>query len=324
MAAVRPAGRWVSRGVAKGVETLSGNAGDVGGGNAGGVADGGGGNVVGSFAGLPWREIFAEVKCQELLPGFIHMPGILLPTAQQALLDMACKVSKRGEEDGKSGGWYRRQEGAAQLNDGSKARFWDTISCFPPEFSALGQELARIAGTKSEELSGPCANFEARVGALNYYTGRGKMNWHCDDYNFAKKERPIIMASLGHAADFGYKMKASDPDNFVRLESGDVIVFGGRSRDIVHALLRVHEGTCPKDLAFPNPPGIGRTSITWRDVGPEDGLTFNSDERLGLVVTANTLPRYVPGKGKGKGGGGKGKNKGGGKSQFHKGNGYSR
>jgi hypothetical protein len=33
-------------------------------------------------------------------------------------------------------------------------------------------------------------------------------------------------------------------------------------------------------------------SVTWRDVGAEDGLTFNSDERLGLTVTSNTLPRY--------------------------------
>jgi hypothetical protein len=29
-------------------------------------------------------------------------------------------------------------------------------------------------------------------------------------------------------------------------------------------------------------------------VGEEDGLTFNSDERLGLTVTAQTLPRYRP------------------------------
>lgn len=27
-----------------------------------------------------------------------------------------------------------------------------------------------------------------------------------------------------------------------------------------------------------------RLSVTWRDVGVEDGLTFNSDERLGLML----------------------------------------
>ena len=30
--------------------------------------------------------------------------------------------------------------------------------------------------------------------------------------------------------------------------------------------------------------GGHRVSITWRDVGVEDGLTFNSDERLGLML----------------------------------------
>jgi len=30
--------------------------------------------------------------------------------------------------------------------------------------------------------------------------------------------------------------------------------------------------------------GGHRVSITWRDVGVEDGLTFNSDERLGLTL----------------------------------------
>merc|ERR1712196_721952 len=84
----------------------------------------------------------------------------------------------------------------------------------------------------------------------------------------------------GDAADFGYKLRPSDPDRKVRLESGDVIVFGGPARDLVHALLQVYPGTSP-GLVFPEPPGTGRVSVTWRDAGPEDGLVFNSDERLG-------------------------------------------
>eukprot|EP00747_Dinoflagellata_sp_TGD_P012849 gnl/TRDRNA2_/TRDRNA2_122040_c0_seq1.p1 gnl/TRDRNA2_/TRDRNA2_122040_c0~~gnl/TRDRNA2_/TRDRNA2_122040_c0_seq1.p1 ORF type:complete len:152 (-),score=8.19 gnl/TRDRNA2_/TRDRNA2_122040_c0_seq1:68-523(-) len=118
------------------------------------------------------------------------------------------------------------------------------------------------------------------------------MNWHSDDPNFAKPGRPIVMASLGDTADFGYKLRASDAERSVRLESGDVIVFGGRAQNLIHALLRVYPATAPAELTFPETPGRGRVSITWRDAGPEDGLTFNSDERLGLVVTRNTLPRY--------------------------------
>eukprot|EP00931_Biecheleriopsis_adriatica_P111671 TRINITY_DN8609_c3_g1_i1.p1 TRINITY_DN8609_c3_g1~~TRINITY_DN8609_c3_g1_i1.p1 ORF type:complete len:304 (-),score=48.87 TRINITY_DN8609_c3_g1_i1:104-883(-) len=252
-----------------------------------------------------------DVSGRELLPGFVHFPGVLPLTAQQSLIDMACSIGE-GQEKGRSGGWYRfAGEGSPQLNDGTKARFWDTVDLFPPEFCALGESLARLAGERfPAPLQEACAKFKPRVGALNFYTGRGKMNWHCDDYNFAKKERPIVMASLGDAADFGYKMKSSDPDNIVRLESGDVIVFGGEARDLVHALLRVHAGTCPPGLCFPALPGPGRVSVTWRDAGPEDGLVFNSDQRLGLTLSEHTLPRYLPGRqGKGKGKG-KGQSKG--------------
>jgi len=118
------------------------------------------------------------------------------------------------------------------------------------------------------------------------------MGWHVDDTNFAKAGRPIVMANMGDAADFGYKMRKQDADRSVCLESGDVIVFGGAARDLVHAILKVHGDTGPEALRFPEPPGAGRVSVTWRDVGVEDGLTFNSDERLGLRVTDQTLPRY--------------------------------
>ncbi len=238
--------------------------------------------------------MLANVCGRELLPGFVHLPRLLPPESQQALLDLAFQVAGESRAQGRSGGWYRQDAGERwSLNDGTKARFWDSISKFPQSFRELGQELARIAARDSKQLEGPAAEFEPRVGALNYYTSRGTMGWHADDYNFAKKERPIVMASLGDAADFGYKMHKSDPEQSVRLESGDVIVFGGRARDLVHAMLRVHPNTSPAELQSAG----GRVSITWRDVGPEDGLSFNSDERLGLVVTENTLPRYLPKRG---------------------------
>eukprot|EP00434_Breviolum_minutum_P008945 symbB.v1.2.007882.t1/scaffold482.1/size381469/10 len=127
----------------------------------------------------------------------------------------------------------------------------------------------------------------------------------------AKKDRPIVMASLGDTAEFGYKMQASDPESSVHLESGDVIVFGGSARDLVHAMLRVFPDTGPTALQWDDAlccHGGHRVSLTWRDVGVEDGLTFNSDERLGLTVSENTLPRYLPrskgaAKGRSQGGG---------------------
>lgn len=257
---------------------------------------------------------------RELLPGFVHYPGVLSPGTQQALLDVACAVTSRARDEGASGGWHRKEsDGKWSLNDGTKARFWDRIDdVFPAGFRELGQDLARLSARDfPKALASSVANFEPQVGALNYYTGRGRMGWHADDYNFAKKDRPLVMANLGDAADFGYRTPvaaaAKGADRSVRLESGDVIVFGGEARDLVHALLRVYEGTAPANLrTLAGAPGggpgplVGRVSVTWRDCGPEDGLTFNSDERLGLTVTENTLPRYVPKRRGGGGGGGGG------------------
>lgn len=231
----------------------------------------------------------------ELLPGFVHMQAVLPLSQQQSLLAVSCRVAGESRDLGVSGGWYRQDAGAGwSLNDGSKARFWDNISRFPLTFKQLGEDLARLAASRfPAHLAAPASKFEGRVGALNFYTARGRMGWHVDDTNFAKAGRPIVMANLGDAADFGYKLNKGDNEQTVRLESGDVIVFGGAARDLVHALLQVYPRTSPDGLDFPDPPGVGRVSVTWRDVGEEDGLTFNSDERLGLIVTAQTLPRYM-------------------------------
>ena len=67
-----------------------------------------------------------------------------------------------------------------------------------------------------------------------------------------------------------------------------MIIFGGPARDLTHAMLRIYPGTGPEALQFPAELSTSgnRVSITWRDVGKEDGLTFNSDERLGLLLGA--------------------------------------
>ena len=43
---------------------------------------------------------------------------------------------------------------------------------------------------------------------------------------------------MGDSADFGYKRKYDDPEKTVKLQSGDVIVFGGPARMILHAVLK--------------------------------------------------------------------------------------
>ena len=51
----------------------------------------------------------------------------------------------------------------------------------------------------------------------------------------------------------------------MRLESGDVLLFGGPSRMIVHSVLRVIPKTMP--LALRGCMRNGRLNVTYRDVG---------------------------------------------------------
>merc|ERR1711862_192616 len=118
-----------------------------------------------------------------------HLPGVLPLASQQALLEMAFAMGGKSRASGTSGGWYRLEPGGTwSLNDGTKARFWDSVSEFPSGFRELGLNLARLAAHCCDTIQCTTEDFQPRVGALNYYTTRGRMGWHADDYNFAKKD----------------------------------------------------------------------------------------------------------------------------------------
>ncbi len=89
---------------------------------------------------------------------------------------------------------------------------------------------------------------------------------------------PVVSLSLGDTCvfRFGNADGRGRPWSDVRLESGDLFVFGGRPRRAYHGV--------PKVLAGTGPPGIGldggRLNITLRQTGmggddtPAKGLTF--------------------------------------------------
>merc|ERR1712216_901656 len=93
---------------------------------------------------------------------------------------------------------------------------------------------------------------------LNYYEPHSQgLTWHRDnstsERKSAQKGRPVLSVSIGDSCDFGYKAQYDDEDQFVKLDSGDVLVFGGPARLIVHAVTRVSPGTAPAGLSLPRP-----------------------------------------------------------------------
>lgn len=88
---------------------------------------------------------------------------------------------------------------------------------------------------------------------LNYYGPKGKIGWHFDRHPFVSMElqhiikEPVISVTLGNAGIFEYK-KPNNEIVSVTLESGDVIVFGGPSRQISHQVPKIIPNTKPPSL----------------------------------------------------------------------------
>jgi alkylated DNA repair dioxygenase AlkB len=76
---------------------------------------------------------------------------------------------------------------------------------------------------------------------------------------------PVVSFSIGDAADFAYgPSRDEDRCRVVRLESGDVLVFGGAARMVYHAVRAVHAGTAPPELVLRTNLRPGRLNLTFR------------------------------------------------------------
>lgn len=78
---------------------------------------------------------------------------------------------------------------------------------------------------------------------VNFYAGTAKMGLH-QDRDEAALEAPVVSVSLGDAALFriGGAQRGGKTQS-VKLESGDVFVFGGPARLSYHGIDRVYPGT---------------------------------------------------------------------------------
>ena len=121
----------------------------------------------------------------------------------------------------------------------------------PPAFVELARRAAAGAGF---------ANYDPDACLINRYAAGAKLSLHQD-----KDEKdawaPIVSVSLGLPATFLWGGKRrSDPVRRLRLESGDVVVWGGPSRLLFHGVLSLADGA--HTLV-----GRRRLNVTFRKVG---------------------------------------------------------
>jgi len=143
-------------------------------------------------------------------------------------------------------GWISDRRGYRYApSDPETGQPWPAI---PPVFLDLSQRAAAAAGF---------AGFEPDVCLINRYRPGAKLSLH-QDKDEQDFRAPIVSVSLGLPAVFLFGgMKRSDKPRRIRVESGDVAVWGGPSRLAYHGVAPVVDGAHPAT-------GRSRINLTFR------------------------------------------------------------
>jgi DNA oxidative demethylase len=131
------------------------------------------------------------------------------------------------------------------------------VKPFPASLGDVGRRAVARAQI------GDATAYEADVALVNVYDATAKMGLHQD-----KDERslePVVSISLGASAvfRFGNPQTRTKPYIDVKVQSGDLVVFGGASRLAYHGVTKVLPGTGPWHAERPDE----RLNITIRVSG---------------------------------------------------------
>jgi len=196
--------------------------------------------------------------------GVLYLSAIRSPDRNQQFVDLSFVLGRPPPD--LSGGWYRRMaDGSLELNQGKNGMMLEKIQAFPPQFKQLCTELIELGRKHSESL--PC--MEPSIILVNFYSHDSDgLYWHRDnsiqEKKSAKKGVPVVSVSIGDSCDFEYKQKDEDPPEKIRLDSGDVLIFGGPSRLIFHSVSKIYADTCPSELKLPKRGRINLTFRSWK------------------------------------------------------------
>lgn len=204
--------------------------------------------------------------------GLLTLKGALSPEEQIQLANIAMARGK----DPQSGFWISHADGKQTLNSTPhRGRIFDAVQTFPTVVSDLFQRsVAQASGLDPMIVSKEATH----AIVLHYQTletppKEGYIPWHRDNgENDGDESYPVISFSLGDTADFlvsHQKPKLSpqhtlaDPQNLghrIRMDSGDVVIFGGPCRYVWHSIYQIYAKTAPAFLPFSG----ARVNFTFR------------------------------------------------------------
>lgn len=214
----------------------------------------------------------------EIAPGAVHVPG-WLSLDQQRDLVAACRAWAAGPVPirrtvlPRGGvmsvqtvclGWhwqpYRYTRAAGDVNG-------ERVAPLPDWLIELGRRaLIDAYQNSASEYAYDAAGYTPDTALINFYDGDARMGMHQD-----KDERspaPVVSLSVGDDClfRFGNAENRGRPYTDLRLESGDLFVFGGPSRFAYHGVPKVYPGTGDPAAGL----SAGRLNITLRVTGLMD------------------------------------------------------
>ncbi|KAK9059666.1 hypothetical protein SSX86_020370 [Deinandra increscens subsp. villosa] len=105
---------------------------------------------------------------------------------------------------------------------------------------------------------------------VNFYTSGGRLGLHqdCDESSDSlRRGLPVVSISIGDPAEFWYgHIRDEDKLSKILLESGDVLIFGGKSRLIFHGINKIDLGRAPEPLRHATMMRLGRLNLTLKQV----------------------------------------------------------
>uniref|UniRef100_A0A1J3DNT1 DNA N(6)-methyladenine demethylase n=1 Tax=Noccaea caerulescens TaxID=107243 RepID=A0A1J3DNT1_NOCCA len=219
-------------------------------------------------------------------PGMVLLKNYLSITDQVMILNK-CRQLGLGE-----GGFYQpgyRDGASLHLKMMCLGKNWDpqtskygetrptdgsTPPQIPVEFNRFVEKAIKesqsLAATNSKKMDGEdeMPSMSPDICIANFYTSSGRLGLHQDkdeSWKSIRKGLPVVSFSIGDSAEFLYgDERDEDKAEMVVLESGDVLLFGGKSRNVFHGVRSIHQKTAPKVLVHETSLRPGRLNLTFR------------------------------------------------------------
>ncbi|PWA41644.1 alkylated DNA repair protein AlkB [Artemisia annua] len=219
-------------------------------------------------------------------------PGMVLMKGYISLNDQVSIVKKCRELGLSDGGFYQpayREGTKLHLKMMCLGKNWDPQTklysdtrpsdnakppAIPDTFSDMVKKAIRDSNAYLEEKN-PNAyagqlipSLSPDICIVNFYTESGKLGLHQDKDESPKTLKqglPVVSFSIGDSAEFLYgDDRDIDTADKVILESGDVLIFGGKSRLVFHGVTSILPKTAPISLQEATDMIPGRLNLTFR------------------------------------------------------------